>query len=102
MRARNGKDRGQAAVLSLSAVAIAVALMAGAVHLGVRLVALERASTAADAAALAGLEGGREAAVMIAVRNGASLIGFTAIGDDVVATVRVGDAVGEARATRAP
>ena len=39
---------------------------------------------------------------MMAVRNGASLIGFTAIGDDVVATVRVGDAVGEARATRAP
>lgn len=102
MRACSRKDHGEAAVLAVAVVAIAVALMAGAVHLGVRLVALERASTAADAAALAGLEGGREAAVMMAVRNGASLIGFTAIGDDVVATVRVGDAVGEARATRAP
>lgn len=102
MRARSREDHGQAVVLSLSAVAIAVAMMVGAVHLGVRLVALERASTAADAAALAGVAGGREAAAAMAERNGATLTGFTTIGDDVVVTVRVGVAVGEARATRAP
>jgi hypothetical protein len=102
VRDRNGDDNGQATLLAVSVVALAVALMLGAVRLGVRLIDLERASAAADAAALAALDGGRSAAADMAARNGARLTGFTALGDDVAVVVVVGDATGEARATRAP
>ena len=102
MRDRNGDDNGQATMLAVSVVALAVALMLGAVRLGVRLIDLERASAAADAAALAALDGGRSAAADMAARNGARLTEFTVLGGDVAVVVVLGDATGEARATRAP
>jgi hypothetical protein len=57
---------------------------------------------AADAAALAGVVGGRPAAERLAAANGASLVAFTTDGLTAQATVRVGEAQATARATRAP
>ena len=57
-----------------------------------------RARTAADAAALAGATGGREAAEAVARENGASLKVFVTVSPDVEATVRVRDEQATARA----
>lgn len=95
-------SRGQATLLALCAVAIAVAMMVGAVQLGARLVARGRAAAAADAAALAGVDGGRAEAEEMAQRNGATLVRFEVLGDDAVVEVSVDGVVARARASRAP
>ncbi len=63
-----------------------------------------RASTAADAAALAGAADGERAAHQVARANGADLLEIERTGDEVVVQVRVGDveAYARARATRRP
>ncbi len=61
-----------------------------------------RARSAADAAALASLEGGHAAAEELATTNGATVVSWAQVGSDVVVEVRVGDAVATARATNAP
>lgn len=61
-----------------------------------------RARTAADAAALAGVHGGRAEAADLARANGGVLTRFDAIGHDVVVAVVVGEATATARATDAP
>jgi hypothetical protein len=61
-----------------------------------------RARTAADAVALAGAAGGRDAAVRLARENGAVIEAWSAVGEEVTVTVRVGDAVADARASTAP
>ncbi len=61
-----------------------------------------QARTAADAAALASVRGGRTAALALATANGAELLAWQREGSAVVVTVRVGDATAAARATDAP
>lgn len=58
-----------------------------------------RAQAAADAAALAGVVEGREAAEELARANGATLLSFRVDGRDTIVEVRVGRATAEARAT---
>ena len=60
-----------------------------------------RAQTAADAAALAGLDGGPFAASRLAARHGAQVIAWSERGDVVTVTVRLGDTTATARATDA-
>lgn len=58
-----------------------------------------RAQSAADAAVLAGVVEGRDAADELARANGGRLVSFEVDGDDTVVEVRVGRAVAQARAT---
>ena len=61
-----------------------------------------RAQTAADAAALAALDGGRAAAIDLAQRHGATVTAWSRTGDEVTVVVRIGDTTATARATNAP
>lgn len=61
-----------------------------------------RAQTAADAAALAALDGGGSAAADLASRHGAVLTAWVVSGFEVTVTVRVGDSRATARATNEP
>lgn len=99
---RTRSDAGQAIPLLLAVVALIAVVMAATAHFGARVIEQEQAQVAADAAALAGLAGGRPAAERLARANGAALIGFTGGDLDVQVTVRVGEATATARATRAP
>jgi Flp pilus assembly protein TadG len=105
MRAR--PDRGQAVLLMLVVVALC-GLMAVAVgRLGGVLVDRQQAQTAADAAALAGVEGGRAAAADFAARNGGTLVAYDEVGSGsgvrtVTVTVSAGEATATARATNGP
>lgn len=97
------RDRGQAIITSmLVAAALLTAAVAGTLELGDRLLDRRRAQSAADAAALAGAVEGRSAASRLAAINGAELRGFRVVGDAVVVTVSVDDAVATARASTAP
>lgn len=97
------RDRGQATVLLLACVTVLVVVMVAVAHFGGRVMVRERAQAAADAAALAGVVGGRPAAARLAARNGGNLVSFRSPDSlTVEVTVRVGDAVATARATRAP
>jgi shikimate kinase len=97
------RDRGSAFLLT---VLVGLALTAG-ITLALMpvldsLVDRQRARSAADAAALAGVSGGRPAAAAIAEANGAALVAWSQTGDDVLVTVMVGDQRVAARATDAP
>jgi hypothetical protein len=97
------RDRGSALVLVvLVAVAFTVAAGAGLAELSRDLIDVSRARSAADAAALASVEGGRAAAIELAAANGATLVSWAQVGSDVLVEVRVGDAVARARATNVP
>jgi hypothetical protein len=95
-------DAGQALPLLLVLVALMAVVAISTARLGNRVLVIERAQTAADAAALAGVSGGASEAAAIAVRNGGRLVRFEWRGDDVVVAVRVGDHTARARASRAP
>jgi shikimate kinase len=97
------RDRGSAFVLT---VLVGLALTAG-ITLALMpvldsLVDRQRARSAADAAALAGVSGGRPAAAAIAEANGAALVAWSQTGDEVLVTVMVGGQRVAARATDAP
>jgi hypothetical protein len=98
-------DTGQAAVLALGVVAVAAAGVVGTGVLGGVANDAARARTAADAAALAGVMGGRAGAASLAAANGGVLIRLVErrIGsaNEVIVTVRVGSAESTARATSA-
>jgi putative Flp pilus-assembly TadE/G-like protein len=94
-------ERGQAVPLALVVVAIAVIVMLAIAELGGNVVDGGRARTAADAAALAGVEGGREASERVAAGNGASVVAWTSRPDGDGVTVTVTVQVGRARATAA-
>jgi hypothetical protein len=97
------RDRGSASVVVvLAAVAFTVAAGTGLARLSRDLIDVTRARSAADAAALASVEGGRAAAIEMAVINGATLVSWAQVGSDVAVEVRVGDAVATARATNVP
>ena len=100
---RPRRDRGGASILVMTAVvAIAVAIGAAMASTSTTLIDRVRAQSAADAAALASVRGGRAAAEQLAAVNGASLVSWRQIGPDVVVEVRAGAAVATARATDAP
>ncbi len=99
---RRDRDCGQAIVLLLAVVVIAVVCAVAMGHFGARLVDKQQAQLAADAAALAGVIGGRDAAERLAVANNGVLTDFVASGAEVMVAVQVGDESAQARATRAP
>ena len=87
---------------------VPVALVLGAMlaigvgRAGVVVVQRQRAQIAADAAALAGVRGGRATAAAVATANGAALQTFDVSGDEVTVTVTVGAVDASARATDGP
>jgi len=86
----------------LAVVAVAALAVTAVGIFGQRIVERGRAQTAADAAALAGLSGGRAAAVALAGRNGARLVRFDQTGDVVTVVVDVDGEQAGARATDGP
>jgi len=97
-RRRAQGDAGQVLPLIGVVLIAAVVLALGVARLGVVMAERARAHTAADAAALAGVVEGREAAVAIAIENGASVVAFDRRLDEVEVRVRVGAAEAVARA----
>jgi hypothetical protein len=97
------RDRGAIAVLVVMVVAaLSASVLVALERIGGDLRDAQRARTAADAAALAGVHGGRPAAAGVAVANGGELVGWLDLDDTVTVDVRVGGAVARARATDAP
>lgn len=103
---RNQGDRGQALGLIVIAVTLIICSMVAIVDVSARLVERSRAQTAADSAALAGVDGGRAAANAVAAANGGHIVSFARHvaddGTDVAVTVAVGDESGSARASSRP
>ena len=99
------RDRGQSAVLLLVVVAVmGVALVAALASFGGAIQERSRAQTAADAAALASLDGGRGVAADFAAQHGATVVSWVRGPGPykVTVVVRVGDATAIARASNAP
>jgi Flp pilus assembly protein TadG len=101
------RDHGQAVLLMLAVIVCSGLLAIAVGGLGATLRDRQQAQNAADAAALAGVEGGRDAADELARENGAVLVGFDrapASGGSwtVLVTVRVGAVTARARATNGP
>jgi hypothetical protein len=95
-------DRGQA-VLVLAVVVVVVALVAiGFARAADVVLDRQQAQTAADAAALAGLQGGRSAAARLAAANGAVLVSFVEAGSMVTVVVSRGEVRARARASDGP
>jgi Putative Flp pilus-assembly TadE/G-like len=94
-------ERGQAVPLALVVVAVAILATVAIAELGGNVVDAGRARTAADAAALAGVEGGREASATVAAENGATLVSWSSRPDGDGSTVTVTVRVGRARASAA-
>ena len=97
-----GGDNGQAVTLLLAAVTMAVVAVVGIGALGRHIVDRARAQTAADAAALAATNGGRDAASRFAAANGGVLVGYASDGDEVVVVVEVDGERATGRATDGP
>ena len=89
-------------VLVSVVIALGALLAAGGAEFAGDVIDAARARTAADAAALASVRDGRDAGAAIAAANGGTIVEWDHVGDDVIVTVRVGDAVATARATDAP
>lgn len=98
------RDQGQAAIMfAVIVVAIAAVLTSGLADLGMRARDRAHARSAADAAALAGLDG-RGAAHRIAVANDSTLVSWSAGPGtyEVTVVVQVGDQMASARASDGP
>ena len=98
---RGGDERGQAVPLGLAVIVVALVVMVAIADLGGNVVDAGRARTAADAAALAGVEGGREGSARIAAGNGAALVSWSSRPDGDGTAVTVTVRVGRAKATAA-
>lgn len=104
-KSRCRSDSGQSAVVVLVvALAVGVALMSALVDFGGVARDRARAQTAADAAALASLDGGRAAASAYAARHGATVVSWQRGpgADEVTVVVRLGESSATARASDAP
>jgi hypothetical protein len=103
MGVRNVDRDGGQAVVSAGATlfVLMVVLLLALADVGGHAIERTRARTAADAAALAGLEGGRVAAARLAAAHGASIVSWHEAGSVVEVEVQVGDAIAAARATDA-
>ena len=87
----------------LAVVAVLIVTMSVAVAaMGRTTIDRTRAQTAADAAALAAVDGGPAAARDLAARHGAVVVELSVAGDEVTVTVRLGEVTATARATDAP
>ncbi|MGI9644696.1 MAG: pilus assembly protein TadG-related protein [Ilumatobacteraceae bacterium] len=98
------RDRGQAAILLVVVVVtLGIVLAAALADFGGHVLDRGRAQHAADAAALASLDGGVAAAGELARRNGAVLVSWQRGPgpDEVTVVVRVGDSTATARASNA-
>jgi hypothetical protein len=94
------QDRGQALPLVVGVLAVVAVLVAALGVVAGHSIDAARARTAADAAALAGVESGQAAANALAHANGGVLVEFHTIDNgDVLVRVRVGRASASARAT---
>lgn len=110
MSSRQVHDRGQAVVLVVAVVVVTVVCAVGAARLGAGVLLRHRAQAAADAAALAGAAGGRDAAARAAEANGARLRSFVMLpthvgssgGDVVEVVVMLDGQMAVTRAARAP
>ena len=98
----NCRDRGQAVVLLLIVVVMAALAVVGTGRFSVRVIDRGRAQTAADAAALAAVAGGRIAAGRLAVDNGARLVSFAEADGAITVVVDVAGQRATARATDGP
>jgi Flp pilus assembly protein TadG len=99
------RDRGQAAIMFVViVVAIATASTAGLVELGMRVRDRTQAQSAADAAALAGLDGGHREANRVAAANGSTLVTWSAVPGtrEVTVVVQVRGQIASARASDEP
>lgn len=102
-RAHAGRDRGSMLVFTvLVGLAFSSAAIAASVPLLDELRDRQRAQNAADAAALAGVGGGRDASAALARANGATLVAWERDGHAVAVTVAVDDSRARARATDGP
>jgi hypothetical protein len=101
----SNNDRGNAALMVMMvAAALATTSAAAVLTVGGHVIDRTRAQTAADAAALGALQSGREAAVALAHRHGATLLSYEMVADvhRVIVVVRVGDSTARAAASDAP
>lgn len=89
-------------VTMLVGVAMTASVLIAMTPLLTGLVHRQRAQAAADAAALAGVVGGRAAATDLAGANGGVLVEWSDDGDHVTVVVAVGGHRARARATDAP
>jgi hypothetical protein len=96
------RDHGQAVVLVLAVIVIAALAALGAAELGTQVIHRSRARAAADAAALAGVSGGRALAARFAAANGATLISYSSDGHQVTVVVQVVDERAAASASDQP
>jgi type II secretory pathway component PulK len=96
------RDAGQAVLLVVAVMVVVASIAAATARFGVRLVAHEQAQIAADAAALAALQGGRVAAEAVATANGGALVVLHADAQTATVVIRLGDVQATARASRAP
>ena len=101
MRA-NGRDRGQAVALLLMVVVMAALAVVGTGQFGARIIDRGQAQTAADAAALVAIDGGRSEAVRLAADNGARLVSYLEHDGAITVVVDVGGQRATARATDGP
>jgi Flp pilus assembly protein TadG len=95
-------DRGQAVLLMTVVVVFAALVAVGLAQAGTVVLQRQHAQTAADAAALAGLQGGRSAAAQLAASNGAVLQSFERAGSTVTVVVSNGRVRARARASDGP
>jgi hypothetical protein len=81
-----------------------ITISAALAVVGGRMIDRTRAQTAADAVALASLQGGRRAALYLVERYDAELVAYSSTSDrrSVTVVVRVGEATASAAATDAP
>ena len=92
-------DGGQAMPLAIAAIVVAGLLTIAVGSMAGDVVDAARAQTAADAAALASIGGGRAAASSLAVEHGGTVVAWSQQGSVITVSVRIGDAVAVARAT---
>lgn len=93
-------ERGQALPLLALVIVVGGLIVVGLGRIGGAAVDRARASSAADAAALAGAAEGRAAATDLARANGGRVLQYDQLGDDARVRVQVGDAEATARARR--
>ncbi len=82
--------------------AIVAAVAMAVITFTIGLIDRQRAQTAADAAALAGVHGGQSVSAQLAAANGATLVAWSRSGRSVTVTVVTGDTTASARATDEP
>jgi Flp pilus assembly protein TadG len=94
-------QHGQATPLALVVVVLAIVATLAIAYVGRLVVDAGRARTAADAAALAGVDGGHEASARLAAEHDATIVSWSSSGPPDAVTVTVTVRVGAARATAA-